>query len=114
MHTQRFRHPGTLWIAFLVWLALGLAGFAALAAKQYDPGPAAQAPACLPQAAGLGRFSGRATLVMFAHPPCPCIGASLEESARLLARTEGRLDVHVVFLRPEEFEEGCSLITPHV
>lgn len=40
------------------------------------------------------------TLVLFAHPRCPCTRATLGELERLLASCAGRLSAHVVFIRP--------------
>lgn len=42
----------------------------------------------------------RNTLVMFAHPKCPCTRASLGELNRLLAQSNGRIAAHVLFFRP--------------
>jgi hypothetical protein len=46
------------------------------------------------------------TLVMFAHPRCPCTRASLGELERLVAEVGGALRVHVLFHRPPDAEEG--------
>jgi hypothetical protein len=43
----------------------------------------------------------RPTLVMLAHPCCPCTAASLDELASLLARFPGRVAAHVLFLHYE-------------
>lgn len=57
----------------------------ALASYSNAAGPAAEhAPALWPEESALGRISGRATLLMFAHPGCPCTRASLSELAALL------------------------------
>lgn len=42
----------------------------------------------------------RDTLVMFAHPRCPCTRASLDELNRLLAQSNGRIAAHVLFFKP--------------
>ncbi len=41
------------------------------------------------------------TLVMIAHPRCPCTRATLGELARLMAKAQGRLKTYVLFIRPE-------------
>lgn len=43
---------------------------------------------------------------MLTHPKCPCSRASIGELAKLLARVDGKLDAHVVMLRPEAFPPG--------
>jgi hypothetical protein len=40
------------------------------------------------------------TLLLFAHPHCPCTRATLAELARLLAHHRGQANVHVLFYRP--------------
>jgi hypothetical protein len=42
----------------------------------------------------------RPTLLMFAHPRCPCTRASIGELNRLLARCGGNIMVHVIFFKP--------------
>lgn len=43
----------------------------------------------------------RATLVMLAHPRCPCTRASLGELAQIMAQAEDRIVAYVLFLKPE-------------
>jgi hypothetical protein len=40
------------------------------------------------------------TLLMFAHPRCPCTRATLSELARVMARTGGRMHASVEFIVP--------------
>jgi hypothetical protein len=40
------------------------------------------------------------TLLLFAHPRCPCTRATLRELERLLAESTCQLDVNVLFLKP--------------
>lgn len=44
---------------------------------------------------------GRATLVMLAHPHCPCTRASVGELAQIMAQVQGRVAAYVLFLKPE-------------
>jgi hypothetical protein len=41
------------------------------------------------------------TLIMFAHPRCPCTRASVDELNRIMARCEGRLTSYVLFIQPK-------------
>ena len=91
----------------LGWLALGAvwalavgAGFVGLTRYQSQPGENGVAPESWPRASRISRPRDRATLVMFAHPQCPCSHASVSELARLMARFDGRLAGYVVFTRP--------------
>ena len=48
----------------------------------------------------------RDTLVMFAHPKCPCTRASMDELNRLMTQSNGKLAAHVFFLQPTNFSEA--------
>lgn len=91
---------GVLWV-----LAIGR-GFQMLWTYSATPGAATSVPAEFPGGSRVRRVPGRATLIMFAHPRCPCTRASLHELQDLLARRRDRVDAHVLFLRPPGTEEG--------
>jgi hypothetical protein len=46
------------------------------------------------------------TLVMFAHPKCPCTRASIGELAELATRCVGRVDICVLFFAPSLEEKS--------
>jgi hypothetical protein len=48
------------------------------------------------------RAPGRATLVMLAHPHCPCTRASMDELAQIMASAQGRVVAYVLFLKPKQ------------
>jgi hypothetical protein len=50
----------------------------------------------------------RDTLIMFAHPRCPCTRASVEELNRLLAQSNGGIAAHVLFFRPPNYPADWS------
>lgn len=90
-----------LWIFAVGWLVLVLAGSAWLWRHSLTPGAeAGAAPEVWP--AGLERNTAKPTLVMFAHPKCPCTRASVGELAVLMARCQGKVDARVVFYQPKE------------
>ena len=64
------------------------------------PGNAAQAPSQWPVASGIVRPTGKFTLVMLAHPDCPCSRASLTELEQLMTRLKDKLGAFVVFRKP--------------
>ncbi|BDI29078.1 hypothetical protein CCAX7_11290 [Capsulimonas corticalis] len=68
-------------------------GFAALWSYDARPAHAQTPPARAPQAA-------TATLLVFAHPKCPCTRATMTELAKLMARCGERLRATVVFVSP--------------
>src|SRR5262249_10627166 len=69
------------------------------------PGDPADAPRQWPATGMIARDVALATLVMFAHPECPCTAASLEELAAVMSRVGGRVTAWVVFVRPHEVGE---------
>ena len=48
------------------------------------------------------RANDRPTLVMLAHPHCPCTQASIGELAQLMARLQGKVAAYVLFVKPKE------------
>ena len=90
-----------IWCA-VFWVAALAVGSAMLHRYQNTPGGSGQAPQTWPEGARLHREPGHGTLVMVAHPKCPCLQASLEELARLMAHHPPGVDVHVLFFKPTE------------
>jgi hypothetical protein len=70
------------------------------------PGTLALASVDWPAEVRLARSTGRPTLVMLAHPHCPCTRATMSELARLMTDGGGRVDAHVLFLKPSEMADG--------
>lgn len=89
-----------------MWLVAAASGMALMWDYEYSPGAPATAPGRWPAASRLERSPGRATLVMVAHPHCPCTRASVGELARLMARLQGRLTAHVLVVRPPDTPDG--------
>jgi len=64
------------------------------------PGAASLGPRTWPSDSQLQRADGSHTLVVFAHPHCPCTAASLRELALIVAKCGDRLEARVVFSAP--------------
>jgi hypothetical protein len=64
------------------------------------PGRLAAPPAEWPSWARIEPAHGRALLVMFAHPQCPCSRASVGELAIIMARTRRTVDAYIFFYAP--------------
>jgi hypothetical protein len=95
------RTDWTGWLAFgIVWVATLTPGFVLLWQYKMQAGEADGAPEVWPVATRIARNRDRATLVLFAHPRCPCTRASLAELARLMAGFTDRVGANVVMLRP--------------
>ena len=94
------------WPLIAVWLASTIFGLRIVWAYDNTPGALANAPQRWPAASHLALGGGRHTLVVFAHPQCPCTRASLGELAELLARSPKKPTTYVVFLKPTGFADG--------
>ncbi len=70
-----------------------------------SPGVGAQPPARWPTDSRIQRAPNQATLVMLAHPHCPCTRATIGELALLMAHTQGRVTAYVLFLKPAGFDD---------
>jgi hypothetical protein len=93
-------------IAVAVWVGMLAGGFGLLWAYKTTPAvTAGQPPERWPSQSRMRPADGRATLVLFAHPRCPCTRASIAELARLMSRVRDRLDAHVLMVRPAGVEE---------
>lgn len=109
------KRPSQHWPTWLRWLlpgatilwliAVGL-GLSVLWGYENTPGVSAQAPRRWPADSRLQLAPHSATLVMMAHPHCPCTRASINELAALMAHTEGRLKAYVLFIKPEALADG--------
>jgi hypothetical protein len=92
--------------ATVLWLVAVSVGLSVLWGYENTPGASAQPPRRWPSDSSIPRAQGSATLVMMAHPHCPCTRASIGELAALMAHTEGRLKAYVLFLKPEALADG--------
>ena len=91
---------GALWV-----MAVG-SGMTMLWAYAEAPGAAASPPAVWPRDSRIRPSAERATLVMLAHPYCPCTRASIEELDRLMAQAGDRLTADVLFVTPSDAGGG--------
>ena len=96
----RWPWKGTTIITAL-WAVAVVVSSAFLIRYEMTPGPDRVAPLKWPARASEPRDSKLPTLVMFAHPRCPCTRATLGELELLMARCQGRLTVQVFFIRPK-------------
>jgi hypothetical protein len=91
-------------IVIAVWLTGVLLGLLAIQQQSSTPSAKARAPSQWPSGGRIQRDLDRPTLVLFAHPYCPCTRASLAELSRLMTTLSGRLGLRVLFSRPEGVE----------
>ena len=93
-------------IAGVVWLLSVAGGMTLLWRYSTAPGIAAVPPEEWPPESRIRPSPDRATLILMTHPRCPCTRASVEELDRLMARLEGRLAAHVLFVTPTDAPDG--------
>jgi hypothetical protein len=95
--TDRFILPACA----VFWISAVLAGSGLLWKYASTAGDAGKVPGRWPAASSLARSANCKTVVMFAHPKCPCTRASISELALLMAQAGQELDAYVVFLEPD-------------
>jgi hypothetical protein len=96
----------TLTAAGVLWVLLIGAGLGILWNYESTPGIAAATPDLWPAASRIEPAADRPTLVMLAHPHCPCTRASIGELARLMTQAQGRVAAYVLFVKPSGFPDG--------
>lgn len=94
-------------IGLPAWSCVVAAGLGRLAAYAASPGEAGLAPRSWPSGSALAREPGRPTLVVLAHPRCPCTRATLHELRRVLGRAPGA-PTWVVFSRPLSVDDDWA------
>ncbi len=84
----------------IVWLASIGGGMRILLAYENTAGRVAVVPKIFPAQAALTLAKDRPTLIMLAHPRCPCTRASMNELAKIMADLQGRVQAYVLFAAP--------------
>jgi hypothetical protein len=85
----------------IVWIAAVAFGLRAFLNYDTKPGRVGAVPRTWP-VSQIERASDHATLVMVAHPRCPCTRASVGELAQIMARLQGKVVAYVLFVRPSK------------
>lgn len=102
---RRRRVRPVLLLSMVSWLFAVSAGLLVLWGYENTPSMGAKAPGSWPADSHIQRAPARATLVMLAHPHCPCTRASIGELALLMAQSQGRVTAYVLFLKPPGFSD---------
>ena len=82
------------------WVVAVSCGLGVMLNYENTPGPIGAVAQSWP-GSRIHRAPGRATLVMLAHPHCPCSRASVGEIAQIMAHAQGPVAAYVLFLKPE-------------
>lgn len=103
----RARPPAWLLGLAGLWTVAILGAVFGLGAYKLQPGASpADSPERWPEGTVLRREPGRATVVMLAHPHCPCTRASVGELAALMSRLGPRAIAFALFVTPSEMPAG--------
>jgi hypothetical protein len=92
----------------LLWMYAIAIGFRMMWTYELTPGVETSAPIDWPTASTIPPSTKQATLLVFAHPHCPCTRASLSELSVLLSSVYGQLDAYVLFLTPATQERAWT------
>jgi hypothetical protein len=87
-------------LAVAIWAIVVVAGMAEMVHYQMTPQADGKGMATWPARANLVRDAACPTLVMFLHPQCPCSRASLNELAQIIAKTDQKMVVDILFVQP--------------
>ena len=83
----------------IIWIAAVAFGLRALSQYENTPGPVGKLSQVWP-AGQIERATDRPTLVMLAHPRCPCTVASVAQLAQIMARLQGKIAACVLLVKP--------------
>ena len=94
----------TLWAMAALWLLAASGALFAMADYGSQEGLSGTAPTSWPQALQTSILPdpARPTLVLFAHPLCPCTRSTLWELESITNRLYGMVDLHVLFFEPAD------------
>ena len=107
MHLSGSRGNAVIALAAFVWMAAIAAGYQRVLAYSVTPGAAATPPCEWPANLRFQRNPDGPTLVMLAHPRCPCTRASLAELNEIMLRSPSARG-YVFFLRPSDFQRAWA------
>jgi hypothetical protein len=88
------------------WIGAIVLGQRVMLDYDYTAAAPANPPVKWPTETSVPHQLGLPTLVVFAHPHCPCTRATIEELARLMARLQNRATAVVLFVRPQSASDG--------
>lgn len=83
-----------------VWVLMVGIGLGLLWAYENAPGSLSNPPSHWPSDSSIQLDTARPTLLMLAHPHCPCTRASIGELSRLMTQAQDRVTTYVLYLKP--------------
>lgn len=97
---KRTKNVLTTAILGVAWGVATAFGARVLLNYETSPGDIGNVPVTWPGGAAIDLARDRPTLVMIAHPQCPCTVASMDELAELVAHIHGKVHAYVLFYTP--------------
>jgi hypothetical protein len=85
----------------LIWVAAVAFGARLLLKYENTPGRVGIVSDAWPLASAIERSTNKSTLLMLAHPHCPCTRASVGELAQIMAHAQGKVNAYVLFIKPK-------------
>ena len=95
---KKFILTALLGVTWVIAVAFGLR---VLLRYESTPGRVGLVGGNWPAASVIPQSGSHPTLVMIAHPHCPCTRASIGELAQIMADARGKLDAYVLFTKPK-------------
>lgn len=102
------RSASVIWTLVPCWLVAILFGMGILITYETRPGDAGQVEKLWPDRSHVALSHDRYTLLLFAHPRCPCTRATLDELAWVMSRCRDKFEATVLFLQPEGESTGWA------
>jgi hypothetical protein len=93
-------HHRILSLVVIFWVVSIVVGTSKINSYNSRPGERSEVSMDWPATSAIARDTRQPTLIMFAHPRCPCTDASIGELDTLLADIGNRIKVSVVFYQP--------------
>jgi hypothetical protein len=85
-------------LLIVAWLVITCGSFVALWRYKSTPGKTSTVAVSWPPSSALERATDRPTLVMLAHPYCPCTRASMNQLAEIMTTPSVKAKAYVVFM----------------
>jgi hypothetical protein len=82
------------------WTALVLGGMWTLSQYEHSSAPVHLSPARWPAESQLSVTKFQPTLLLFAHPKCPCTRATIGELARIMTECKEDVRAYAIFVKP--------------
>jgi hypothetical protein len=86
--------------AGFLWLVAVTVGFALVTSYENSWGNAAHAPTRWPGSTLIDLSHKRDSVLIFAHPGCPCTTATIEELNQLMCKRGSKVDAYVLLMTP--------------